>query len=126
MNADKNFAAAGWPDGAVGPACIRVHLRPSAAEISCLLMRPGVALGSGTACGAGWRTGGAGVGWHGGLRGAASGGIRCAFPPYAVKAEPALGRCWVGCCGNLCCQPWSAARAKASRLAVEAWAVFGV
>ena len=33
-----------------------------------------------------------GVGWHGALSGAVSGGIRCAFPPYAVRAEAALGR----------------------------------
>ena len=32
MNADKNFAEAGWPDGAVGPAGIGVHLRSSAAK----------------------------------------------------------------------------------------------
>src|SRR5580692_1955543 len=33
-----------------------------------------------------------GVRWRGALPGAVSGGIRCAFPPYAVKAEWVWGR----------------------------------
>src|SRR5580700_5781383 len=76
MNADRNIGVAGrlawWHRRA------RLHRRSSAANISCLLMRPGVA--------------------HAARGGMARrmrrtvGGMRCAVPPYAMKAEPVLGR----------------------------------
>src|SRR5580700_4885489 len=122
MDADENFAAAGWPDGAVGRIGSRVDLRLKIPACRCVRALRWVA-GLRGACG--WR----GVGWRGALPGAV-GGRRCAFPPYAVQAEPSLR------CGRVdrqgqpfgdpSTQPWPASRPRPSRLAVEAWAVFGV
>src|SRR5580698_6528536 len=52
------------------------------------------------------------------------------FSALVVQGKPALGRGRGDCQGEPFARPssrlWSASRAKASRGAVEAWAVFGV